>query len=176
MRILVPFSGGLDSTVTAILLKANLHEIHASHLVWDNRRGIGGPQAKAAEKVANILGLPFAVIGRFEISTTILWSPVFISVFMDAARRGKYDAIAFGFVGGQSRHDWFTLCADMARAIGYTGHILFPVRGMDRRSEWNFIPKTLKNQLYTCHSRRGSTPCGRCIKCATDLKVIAQND
>jgi len=61
-KIFVGLSGGVDSSVAALLLKKEGHDVVGVHLRCWNKNGCDEPEAEDARRVADKLGIPFYVL------------------------------------------------------------------------------------------------------------------
>jgi len=174
MRIGVMFSGGLDSTTSALRLRNKGYEVHLWHLTWCTARNFGNDQLEAAKRVANTLAMPLEILGTLQANASMRWQPILVAMGIEVARRKRMPAVAWGLSGenwGRPGHNdnWQELAAVTARLIGYTGEVLLPVWGTERSVQWSEMPRELQPLIWACHNRSFSrAPCGRCRKCNSD--------
>jgi 7-cyano-7-deazaguanine synthase in queuosine biosynthesis len=184
-RILIPFSGGIDSTACACMARRTHKEAHIklAHVLMHNDRDepgrdYGEPQMERAEVVAKKLGMPFEVIGEVNthgcpVANQSLWVPWMVAV----ATQHRYEQIWWGFNyynedGFDINYRWDELGLLMKQIHHWDGMHVMPVLHMTRREELRTIPRELWSDLVTCNFIRDGKACGRCGKCQAFTKAI----
>lgn len=180
---LLAFSGGLDSTTSAIRLMEDGHLVTLGFVDWDiTGSKLGELQRNAAKRVADKLGLELMYLASVvfphggkgakwswvqAIAAMILWEAAYPIM--------KYDAVAFGIHADGGEGTWqkpqYTGQAInyTAKAVNYTGDILYPVNGVGRQEMWEALPSDLRKIVWCCNIPTGDgNPCGSCYKCKHD--------
>ncbi len=181
--ILLSFSGGLDSTVSALKLRNAGHLVTLGYVQWNIPGSpFGELQKKAAKSLSEVLDTPLKVLANVEAYSHAKWSWVQVIASMILWEASypikRYDAVAFGMqvTGCESwqRVEYTrAVVENNAKVVNYSGELLFPVDGLGRQEMWAEVPNDMKPLLWCCNiPNQDGTRCGHCYKCIHDRNQI----
>jgi tRNA-uridine 2-sulfurtransferase len=169
MRVVVAMSGGVDSSVTAGLLREAGHDVIGVTLQLYNQAGgrkgacCAGQDIHDARRVADRLGIPHYVIDAEE-----RFSRAVIADFADAYAAGETPVPCIRCNQTVKFADLTALAADLGAERLATGHYVRRVDGpdgaelhraadLDRDQSW-FLFATTRDQLHQCWFPLGFMP------------------
>ncbi len=133
MRIMVAMSGGVDSSVTAALLKEQGHEVFGATLQLYDTRGIvkkgaccAGQDIRDARRVSEKLGIPHYVIdaeSRFQKTV--------IERFVQSYQKGETPVPCIACNQGVKFTDLLIMARDLGADAMATGHYVRRIEGKD---------------------------------------------
>lgn len=131
MRIMVAMSGGVDSSVTAALLKEQGHEVFGATLQLYDARGVvkkgaccAGQDIRDARRVSEHLGIPHYVIDAEE-----RFQETVINRFAQAYQRGETPVPCIACNQGVKFTDLLIMAQDLGAEAMATGHYVRRIEG-----------------------------------------------
>lgn len=189
MKIVILFSGGLDSAVVAAMLKEKKHDIHG--LFVDYGQLVSVTDYKAAKAIANCLKMPLmtlqvsefklivesALLGNGE-STEVPGRNLFLLSLAVAYAQtigAKYVAYGANINDVQNYPDCsveFIENLDKTIKTAYNVELLCPTSNMTKKQVVEEA-KRLRIPIEQTHSCYFSErPCGKCIACKTRQEAL----
>lgn len=181
-RILIPFSGGVDSTACACMAMRTHKQAHIKlmHLrvVTSEDESYADVQAERSERIAKKLGLPYEQYGEIHTyGSPVPLQSLFMPWAIGLATYLRYEQVWWGFnyyneEGFDINYRWDELGLLLRQIHHWDGMNVTPVLHMTRREELRTIPRYLWGDLVTCNFIRDGKACGRCGKCQAFTEAI----
>lgn len=184
-RILIPFSGGIDSTACACMAKRTHKEAHIAlaHIIItthpeEGDDGIGETTYQRAKYIARRLRLPLKIVGHIcMMGQPVALQGLFVNWITAVATAHHYDQVWWGFnyynsAGFDVNYRWDEL-AELISSIHHSEvRHFYPVLHMTRKEELRTIPEELWERTISCNQIQDGKACGRCNKCQASTEAI----
>lgn len=173
-KILVPWSGGLDSTYLITHLLAEGHTIDAYYVNINTTSEQSKREQKAIKNMLPYLeqfsfeykgvsvDIDVNIEGNQILSYQFLW-PILLMA-------GEYDNIAIGYVMNDDAISWLnelkTLLESYRPFVYVFPELLTPLTKMRKQEIWNSLNDGLKKHVTWCENKdKILTSCGQCSSC-----------
>lgn len=182
MKILIPLSGGLDSTTILASYVGKQHDCHTVGFHYGQRHAI---ELKYAEAIAKSYRVPFKLIALPELPKIdeVVFAGrnmLLAAASIACAQANKLEAVAFGC----NASDWadFPDCrppfwaAITTAAKTYDIEILTPLLHSTKH-DIVAIARELDvpiHMTWSCYNPQDEEPCGACLACTTRKSAMTQ--